>query len=246
MKFRTICRLILLAGGGVVFAAEPPTFVAPRGVQAKLTDAGHIDLHWQNAATAAGGNFLEFNLGAEQEFSLLAMVASEITHFRHPDVARETRFNYRLTPFFGPRSEQAVITTGAAPTPLARDEVDGPLKEPTRLAASGRKLRAAESFAAATATEVAAALRSPTTVDVRWTDNAADEDGYLVEVSADGGKNWSVCALLPPDTTSFRKTQLPAATKLHFAVRVFFHGPSSAIVSINVPPEKNSGAGGSR
>ncbi|HXF10441.1 MAG TPA: fibronectin type III domain-containing protein, partial [Desulfuromonadaceae bacterium] len=78
-------------------------------------------------------------------------------------------------------------------------------------------------------------LASPTTADLRWNDRATGEDGYLVEVAGADDKEFKICALLPANATSFRKTQLPAETKCRFRVRAFFYGDSSNLATAITP-----------
>ena len=58
----------------------------------------------------------------------------------------------------------------------------------------------------------------------------------MVEQS-ENERDFVVCALLPPDTTSFRKIALPPTTKLHFRVRAFFYGDPSKPASLTTPAE---------
>ena len=215
------------------------TFAKPTGLTTRLTDDAHVDLTWQNPATAAGGVNVEFNLGEETDFSILDILPGRVTALRHPDVARANRFKYRLLPFFGEPSAPAVIKTGDEPPARTRDDVEGPLPAVpgrTTVNVAPVSLRKADTFAKAAPTELTAVLHGPVRVDLRWLDHAQDEDGYLVEISANEGRDWKVCALLPPDTTSFRKIGLPPQTTLRFAVRAFFYGQPSNVASIDIPP----------
>ena len=92
------------------------------------------------------------------------------------------------------------ITTGAEARPT---EEEGPLNEPARTnAVSGQKsIRAISSFAEAAPGNVTVALSLSTSAVLRWEDRASDEDGYLVEVSAEPEKDFKICALLPPNTS---------------------------------------------
>lgn len=225
-------------------ATSDKTFFAPPvGFVATLVENAHIDLRWENRAIEDGGNFLEFNLGQEQEFSILDLLLHDTTLIRHPDVARGTRFNYRLTPFFGRISNIVIITTGDATTATsALREFDGPLGEISPTAGLSMphaklfSLRGPQTFAAAAPADLTVQLASPTTIDLRWRDHASDEDGYLLQISTDGGKQWWICAYLPPNTVSFRKTRLPPKTEVRFAVRAYFRGQSSAVASVVTPP----------
>jgi len=78
-------------------------------------------------------------------------------------------------------------------------------------------------------------MASASSVDLRWEDRADDEDGYLVEMATDRDKAATICALLPPDSTSFKKARLPPATDCNFRVRAFFYGEPSQPVFFSVP-----------
>jgi hypothetical protein len=230
--------LLLLALALPLRAAAPTPFTPPAAFRAEIADTDHIDLHWQPRAGEPGGCFVEFRLGDETEFSLLAMAWTDATTFRHPDVARATRFTYRLVPFFGASSATAEIATGAEPAAgTFSREVDGPLP-PLRAEATSppaRSLRVPATLPDASPAQLTATRPSPTTVDLRWEDRAADEDGYLVEISSADAPGWQVCALLPADARSFRKTRLPPNLTCRFRVRAFFRGSPSEQASVVTP-----------
>jgi hypothetical protein len=95
-------------------------------------------------------------------------------------------------------------------------------------------LRKITTFAMATPSDLTTTLSSPTSIDLRWRDHSLDEDGFLLEISASNG-DFVPCALLPPNTTSFRKTELPSETKCYFRIRSFFYGKPSEPVSAKIP-----------
>ena len=66
---------------------------------------------------------------------------------------------------------------------------------------------------------VATALSSRQ-IDLEWTDNASTEDGFRIELSADGS-NFSEIATTGKDVTRFSSTGLTAATTYDFRVRAF-------------------------
>ena len=221
------------------FAGETrdASFVPPSELTATLAEHLNVDLHWKNNATAPGGGWVEFTTPGD-DFIKLDAVWPDKTTFRHPDVAPETKFIYRIRPFYGKPSKAVVVTTGSAPSkPSTEDE--GPLDEPNKTksadVAHQKSIRSISTFEDAAADQVTVKLSSPTSAVIRWEDRASDEDGYLVEVSADPQKDFKICALLPANTTSFRKIQLPADMKCYFRVRAFFYGEPSNQASINTP-----------
>jgi hypothetical protein len=221
------------------FSGEPGSnfFAAPSELTAALADHSNVDLRWKNNATAPGGGWVEFTTPGD-DFIKLDAVWPDKTTFHHPDVAPETKFIYRVHPFYGKPSSAIAITTGS---PLAKPlmEEEGPLDEANKTnspdASHQKSIRAAASFAGASPDQVTVTLSSPTSAVIRWEDRAADEEGYLVEVSGDAEKDFRICALLPANATSFRKIQLPPNMKCYFRVRAFFYGAPSNLASVNTP-----------
>jgi hypothetical protein len=212
-------------------------FAPPSELTATLADHSNIDLQWKNHATAPGGGWVEFTTPGD-EFIKLDAVWPDKTTFRHPDVAPETKFIYRVRPFYGKPSKAIAITTGSAPTKPVMEE-EGPLEEPGKTPnqdmAHQKSIRDRASFDDASPEGLSVKLSSPTSVIIRWADRAADEDGYLVEVSVHPQKDFKICALLPANTTSFRKVQLPSDTQCYFRVRAFFYGEPSNLASVSTP-----------
>jgi hypothetical protein len=207
-------------------------FASPSALTAALSDHLNVDLRWKNNATAPGGAWVEFTTPGDEYVKLDAVWPDTVT-FRHPDVAPETEFIYRIKPFFGQPSKVVAITTGHAAPPT---EEEGPLNEPAKAGGKDMKsIRDVATFKQAAPGNVTVKLSQPTSAVLRWEDRATDEDGYLVEVSADPQKAFKICALLPPNTTSFRKVQLPAEMKCYFRVRAFFYGEPSNQASVSTP-----------
>jgi hypothetical protein len=213
--------------------ANVAAFASPSGLVARLADHSNIDLWWKYTATAPGGAWVEFTTPGD-DFVKLDAVWPDVTTYHHPDVAPETRFVYRIHPFFGKPSKVVNVTTGHAAKPT---EEEGPLNESAKTNSTNaqKSIRAVSTFDEAAPGNVSVTLSQPTSAVLRWEDRASDEDGYLVEVSADPEKDFKICALLPPNTTSFRKVELPAEMKCYFRVRAFFYGECSNTASVSTP-----------
>ena len=72
------------------------------------------------------------------------------------------------------------------------------------------------------------ATEDGTTIDLAWTDNASDEDGFEVERADGGVGNWSVIATLGPNTTAYADTGLPISTTYDYRVLAYNTGGDSA------------------
>src|SRR5690349_150942 len=102
------------AESGKTHAATGAAFAAPSQLTATLVLTNSIDLRWKNNATELAGNWVEFTTPGD-EYVKLEAAWPEVTTFRHPDLAPETKFIYRIVPFFGKPSKAAGIMTGKAP-----------------------------------------------------------------------------------------------------------------------------------
>jgi hypothetical protein len=195
-------------------------------LSATLAGKSEIVLRWKPPAPEVAGAWVEFGTPGADFVKLEAVWPAQTT-FRHGELAPGTTFLYRLVPFIGHPSAIAAVRSGGEP-PGAALQAEGPLDEPgpARPPAAQRALRSPATLADAAPADLRVSLSAPTTAELRWTDRASDEDGYLVEL-ARGPGDFQICALLPPNTTSFRKVALPPRTELRFRVRAFADGPPS-------------------
>jgi hypothetical protein len=241
--------VLRLAQAALAEAPQPPATpqAADLRLTAKLVDGADVELAWPADADDGRAWFVEFSMGDEAEFGILTILPPTTSpKLRHPSIARDTRFNYRVRPAVSAASAVVKIATtqptGASPG--LRDE--GPLDEPATApsttapaaAPRGGSVKDATAAADAAPTELAATLSSPTSVDLRWRDRARDEEGQLVEISAHPDRDFAVCALLPPDATSFRKANLPPQTTVYFRVRAYALAAPSNVASVQGPPAR--------
>jgi len=227
------------AGGN----AKAPAFTSPSGLTGTYA-APDIILHWKNNSKTDGGNIVEFNLLPPEEYTVLAFLPPDLNDFRHEDAAPDTHFHYRLHPFFGQPSSTVEITTGKIPESDAPNmELEGPLpSDPAHPRTTRRSLRSTATFAEAAPAGLTAIQASPTSIDLRWQDRASDEDGYLLEISIGAPDDFKVCALLPPDTTSFKKIFQQPETKCYFRVRAFFYGTPTEPITVTTSAGANAQA----
>jgi|GEM_PF-616629 len=231
-------------------SADVEAFAPPTALIATLATPVDIDLHWKNRATSPGCYFVEFAFEqhpGNDDFTMLDALWPETTRFRHDKVAPETHFVYRIRPLFGQPSPVAEVTMDPAALPKASAvprvkgdtlslpslEMEGPLDLVREKDSAPRcSIRTMRTAVQGAPVRLAALPVFTNAIDLHWEDRAADEDGYLVDISVNPTNDFRVCALLPPDTTSFRKTGLPAGLKYYFRVRAFFYGKPSDPVEL--------------
>ena len=234
--------LATVSTGAAETPASQSAFASSNRLTATLSGDLTIAVQWNNAVTPEGGNWLEYTTAQDDFVKLSAFTDPKTVSFVHRDLVPGTIFLYRLQPFFGRATAPVVITTGgAAVADLSLR--DGPIDPPATGTAADSppqvSIRAGGTFSQAAATDLTASLSSPTSVDLHWTDHANDEDGFLLEISTERDAGYEACALLPPNVTSFRKTNLAASRRYFFRVRAFFYGAASEPVSATTKPSRS-------
>jgi hypothetical protein len=250
---------ILIAGGlagcSKPASPTPPTraqnpatsadFAPPKHFTATLLDTLTVSLRWEIGSPHTDGYFVEYQNPGDDSFVILDITHRDATMFQHPDLAPETKFIYRVRPYFGKPSEILTVTTGQVPPGTPNREEEGPMEEAAQTSApekTGKSIRSLATITEAAPSKFAASLSSPTSVILRWKDNASDEDGFLVECAVDPNQTFRICALLPPNTASFKKIMLPGDTKCCFRVRAFFYGQPTPLAEVTTPQQERAAA----
>jgi hypothetical protein len=250
---------ILIAGGlagcSKPASSTPPTpshnpataadFGPPKHFTATLLDKLTARLSWEIGSPHTDGYFVEYQNPGDDSFVILDITHRDATMFQHPDLAPETKFNYRIRPYFGKPSEILTVTTGQVPPGTPNREEEGPVEEAAQTSApekAGKSIRSLATIIEAAPSKFTARRSSPTSVILRWRDNAFDEDGFLVECAVDPNQTFKICALLPPNTASFKKIMLPGNTKCCFRVRAFFYGQPTPLAEVTTSPQERAAA----
>ena len=213
------------------FDSLTDTNILPILLTATMTSPVDIDLKWNTHIPDVDGYFLDFNFGSDRRFEILDIKYPGETTFHHPNLMPNTRFAYRIRPFFGKPSNVVSFTTGNASDEQSGD--DG--VRPGQVAASvggTNSLRNPLTREKAAPTDLTATHVSSRVVDLNWKDNASDEDGYFLEDSFDSDKDFHFIALLKANTTSFRASLLPTNTTCYFRVRAYCEGSPSLAVEL--------------
>ena len=238
---------VIAACGGPATDAPPAAgggaraLAAPTELTATLRESIHIDLRWKDNAADEAGYFVEgYYVGhapSSSEFTVIEVLPPDSTRFSHEKLLPETRFIYRVRPFFGRASNVAEVKTGAKGAPQMQAPPASPA--PSTVQAS---LRSAETEAMAAPADLTATLFPPAGIRLQWKDHARDEDQYLVEV-ASAGAPFRVAAFEPADTRLWTSYDFDANTQFAFRVRAFLYGEPSNVVEIKTGPDASMGAG---
>jgi hypothetical protein len=212
--------------------AAPPTAAASSliDLQATLVDPLNVELSWKSRAIRPAGYLVQYSPNDDGQFVIIETVGPEVLHYRHANLMAETKFVYRVVPYFGMASNVAEITTGkeSAATQSTREtaaQLEGSgSNQPTE------SLRADGSASAAAPTDLRAMLIPPDSVHLQWTNHAQDADAYFVEIKRADADVFSVSIYLDGKATSVTSNGLPFDTHFSYRMRAIYYGQASNVV----------------
>nr|WP_221471599.1 fibronectin type III domain-containing protein [Amycolatopsis umgeniensis] len=187
---------------------------AEPGFTATLTDPVNVDLSWPDDDPDVAGRIVEYTTDPHGEYTILQFVPPRQTTYRHPDLIPETRFYYRIRPFYGAVSE-AITVSG----PL----VSGSAGPAVSLRTGGQAAAPAAFRAEPGAEEM---------VRFTWADRSSDEDGFLVEIRKPGAPDFVPIEMSDPGTTSAGLASMPGEAGASYRLRAFYYGPASPVLDL--------------
>ncbi|GLZ28955.1 hypothetical protein Lesp02_11450 [Lentzea sp. NBRC 105346] len=192
-------------------------------LKSTLTSPTNVKLDWQPVPGAAG-QVVEYANEQNGEFVILGFVPSGQSTFTHPDLIPETNFYYRVRPYTGPASGEVEVSL---PPGDEVSESDGHDWAPPKADGQGtHPLPAPE----AAPSGLSAVIKHANGILFTWTDNASDEQGYLLEIKPAGATDYRIAAQLDPNVTSFGLVTLPEEKQASYRVRPYRFGEPSNLV----------------
>src|SRR5205823_6611060 len=183
-----------------IIAPPPPAPSAPGGLTATAVSSSQIELAWtDNADNETGFKIERSNDGIN--FIQIAAVGANILSYSNAGLSSSTAYYYQVRAYnAGGNSEfsnTASATTLAPPVPPA--------------APSGLK----------------AAAVSGSQINLSWTDNSNNEDGFRIERKKGSGGIWSQIATVGAGITAYSNTGLSRRSTYYYRVRAYNSGGNS-------------------
>lgn len=172
-----------------------PNLDTPTGVSASGATISTIDLAWtENAGDESGIQVWQSNTGSGGTYSLVHTTASNATSYTVTGLSATTQYHYKLRAVLG-----AVVGSYSA---IVEDTTIGsPPSDPTSLTATKN-------------------VGTPTTIiDLAWTDNASNEEFYLVQRKSGAGSFATITSSVAADSTSYQDTGLTPGTTYTYRVK---------------------------
>jgi len=212
----------------------PPDDVHLTAVLDTPTD---ITLTWSKTSSDVVAYALEYSNDPKGEYTILRFFPPTQTTFKHPDLIPETNFYYRVRPLFGSASQplELRLSPQVSDADYARrydggEDFSWALPKTLATSTNPYGISVKDKDAAAAAPTDFKGAFVPVTVSgfqLNWTDNASDEDGYLLEMKPDGSPEYEVKAMLAPNINAFGYALIPPARKALVRVRAFYFGKTS-------------------
>ena len=181
----------------VVGAAQVPSPAAPSSLNATAVSGSQINLSWTDNAANEAGFQIEASLDGSN-YSPIATVGANVTSYSHTGMNPNTTCYYRVRAC---NSAGCSSDASAAATTLS-----SPPAAPTNLSGSAQ---------------------TGGRINLSWTQNSSNEDGFIVERSSNG-TSFTVIATTGPNATAYSVTGLASNTRYYFRVRAFNSLGSSA------------------
>jgi hypothetical protein len=168
---------------------QPPA--APTELTAIPASQTAIDLHWVDNADNENSFHLERSPNGTTGWEQIATVGSNIVDYHNSGLTPGTGYYYRV---------------------FARND-DGDSTYSNVAVAATWELQPP-----AAPTDLSASAISQTEIDLFWTDNADNEDGFIIEHSLDGASGWTQIGNVGPNVVTFSDSGLAPGTTHHYRV----------------------------
>jgi hypothetical protein len=211
-------------------ACSAPQQAKPeRPLRAALTTPTDVDLTWRDERAAVAGHALEYATAPQGPYTVLQYLDHGVTTYRHPDLMPDTTFYYRLRTYRGPASTPVAVDLPAGDWTADEENADHDwLPARTRPGHQG----AERALPAGAPTDLRAVVKEANGILFTWTDNSADEDGFLLEIRRQGSKAYAPVAVLDPDINSTGLVTLPEEKHASYRIRAFAYGERSNVVHL--------------
>ena len=178
---------------------------AATNLSATAASSSSIDLAWTDNASDENGFNVERSTDGTN-FNLIGSLGADVSSYSDNGLNASTLYYYRVIAFNGAGNSAFSNIANATTLGSTLTIPDAP-------------------------TSLSATAASNSSIDLAWTDNASDEDGFNVERSADG-TNFNLIGSLGADITAYSDNGLNASTLYYYRVIAFNSAGNSASSNI--------------
>jgi Galactose oxidase-like, Early set domain/Fibronectin type III domain len=187
----SVAQMVRL-GGSPVTAPKSPT-----NLNATTSSSTQVMLTWVDGGSDKDGFGIERSTDGVN-FTPVAAVGANVTTYLANNLAPSTMYRFRVYAYKA-TSNSGYSPIATATTASSASSSATPPLPPSNLVAANVSTRQ---------------------IDLSWTDNSANEEGFAIESSVDGAP-FTQIATVGPGVTSFLNTGLTAATIYYYRIRAF-------------------------
>jgi len=190
-------------------SASGPKVTAPSNTNAVAASQSGIDVSWRdNSSNETGFEVHRSTAGASSAFALLTSTGAGVTSYSDAGLAASTQYCYQVRSFRaydGKTSYSAFSAAACATTPAP------PPPPPPPAAPWGTRT----------------VPNNSSTVTITWTDNSANEGGFRIERTLDGGASWATVSTTAANVTSSQDGGRSSEQQVCYRVFAFNAGGDS-------------------
>jgi hypothetical protein len=180
-------------------STSPP--IAPSGLSASAISQTRIDLSWTDNSSDETGFKIERSPNGTSGWTQIDTVGAGVTSYSDNSLGCSTPYYYRV------RAYSAYGDSGFSNIDSATtDACSGPTA-PSDLTVTGA---------------------SSDRIDLGWTDNSSDEDGFKIWRSPNGATGWTQVGTVGADVTTFSDTTVVAGSTYYYRVNAYNAAGDSA------------------
>lgn len=202
------CTFLLFACPNPESTEDPPDTPAsvpagPDTLSATTVSAGQIDLQWRDNADNEQGFRVERAVG-QGSFAQVTVLSADVESYSDTGLTAGTTYIYRVSAFNDTGSSGYSNEAGA--TTLDETDIEAP-------------------------SQLTAVASAEDTIELSWTDNSDNEDGFRIEQSVSGGA-FSELTAVGAGTESYSDTGLTPQTNYAYRIRAFNSEEESAYSNV--------------
>jgi len=201
IEYLLITLFLLIAGcsggNGNSSSALPPN--APSNLQATVVSSAQTNLAWTDNSHNEDEFKIERKTGVDGTYYQVGTVGSGITNFPDPGLACGNNYYYQVradnSAGDSDYSNEAGVATAVCPVTVP-----------------------------AAPSDLTTTFTSPSQINLSWTDNSDNEDGFKIERKTGTGGTYSLTVTTSVNTTSYSDTGLSVSTT--YSYRVYAYNPT--------------------
>lgn len=191
----------------------PPA--APSGLSAVPVSSSQVNLSWKDNAVNENGFVIERSPDGVNSWTEIGFTAASVSTYADTGLILNTTYYYRVSAY-------NVIGNSSYSNTASATTFGLPPDAPGNLAATAA---------------------APGQIDLIWTDNASNENGFIIERSPSGTDGWVEIGTVADNTTAYADSGLASGTTFFYRVAAYNMNGTSGFTNIasgttmEIPPE---------